>query len=282
MPLVFDDAAIMTPVLENQLFPLVSTLAPSARSTHHRGRVVESHDGLGAGGRWLAEHHLAGHDELRDRNWTRTFCHATGRSRSAWTSWKTRPSTLPAPVLKQYGLKLGEQLDYAIANGDGATQPLGVFTATNTTGISSVCVSCPVYRGRLGSLESRDSVASSRCATVDWLAWLSTSTTYWRVRAIPQGERDARRLFGVDRRPYMVMNKPWRVQNSIPDGYLAVPTWRITACGVRGGFTVRVETAAKTLSLKRTTPSCSCSLRRPSDLGLVFTTMLNGATADLG
>lgn len=189
-PIVFDDEVIQTPLLNGELFPLVQT------KPIDRGRRVE---GVATGtvtGSW------GGVDDssisLFNTNsyvsaFDTTIFRWEGAIRIGLDFLSDTPVDFGSYVTEQYGERLLEDLDDVIAAGNGTTQPEGVSVASGTTSVSfGSATSLGNYESLffgIGAAELRPEVANS-------LVFCGTYTSYQRMRAIPVGAADARRLFG--------------------------------------------------------------------------------------
>jgi len=150
-------------------------------------------------------------------------------------------------LLTVIGQKYSEWCDNQIANGDGSTEPEGIFTKSGTTSVAStngtagpmtvadvenLCFGVPVARRRLGNC-----------------AYVCNDTMYRRARQVPVGASDARRIFGMDHQRYMLLEYPCRIESHISNGAMAfvhLPSYRFYR---RGTPIMQIEGRGRTLTL---------------------------------
>ncbi|HWB13408.1 MAG TPA: phage major capsid protein [Pirellulales bacterium] len=116
-------------------------------------------------------------------------------------------------VVEQVGKVMLQELDYVVASGDGSTQPKGVAN----TGINNLVPGM----GSGGTLNLSDvenayfSLPKQYRTPAHRVRWFSSDSAYQAVRALPIGDLDARRLFGMDEGSYSVLNFPWKINQSL-------------------------------------------------------------------
>ncbi len=91
-----------------------------------------------------------------------------------------------------------KEMDDVIATGNGTTQPEGIIHHSGTTGVTF---------GGVTSLDNYESLLFGvakqyRKAPGNTFMFCGTETSYMRMRAIPVGTTDARRLFGMNHESY--------------------------------------------------------------------------------
>lgn len=247
VPVTFDDAIVMTPVLYGELFPLVE-VKPWAR-----GRLIDG-------------------STMSNPTWTWNTAEGTPISPFSTTSFIAAMDTTIFPIvgavllgldfeddtpinfggnlITKFGEKLQEALDYVVALGDGTTQPQGFFNATGIGVVTSV--NSPNGPPTISDYETMMfgvSKAFRRDLGGDRAVYVANDTTYQRSRSIPTGPNDARRVFGMDHASYRLLDRPYKVQNDIPNtkaAYVNLAGYRMYR---RLGMTTRIETGGKTLAL---------------------------------
>lgn len=253
VPVVFDDAIITTPVLYGQLFPLV-TVVPIAR-----GRLI---NGASVG------------------NVTITSGTAEGTSISAFNTasmiaafdntvypavaaiylgndlQEDSPVGLAQIIVQKIGEKCQEWLDNQIANGDGTTEPEGIFTTSGVTAIgnpaggSGAAAQITDYENLYFGITLPYRRPSERSSVV----FVGNDTTYKRARAIYVGSADARRLMGMDYGSYTLLGDvSYRVQNDISNAVCGCANLKHYRMYRRLGVNVRTETTGNELALKNLT-----------------------------
>ena len=191
-PIVFDDDVIQTPLLHGELFPLVS------RVTINRGRRIEGVVTGTVTGSWggvddtpIALFNTASYVTAFDT----TIFRWEGAVRIGLDFLSDTPIDFGAHFTAQYGERLLEDLDTVVATGNGTTQPEGVM---NKTGTTLIAFGAATTIGNYESLRFGVAKSEHRSNIVRTAVFCGTETSYQRVRAIPVGASDARRLFGID------------------------------------------------------------------------------------
>ncbi len=251
-PVVVDMALITTPLLYGELFPLVEVVPIP------RGRRIE-----GAA--------------ITNLTWTSGTAEGTAITPFTTTSMisafdntvypavaaieigndfqEDSPYNIGQVIIEKAGEKAMEWLDNQIANGDGTTEPQGLFTASGTTdagspaGGASAAAQITDYENMYFGIEKAFRPPSDRARTV----FIADDTSYKRARAIKVGSSDARRIFGLDEQSYTLMGIPYKVQNDIGNTKACCANLRYYRMYRRLGVTVRTETGGRTLALANET-----------------------------
>jgi HK97 family phage major capsid protein len=123
------------------------------------------------------------------------------------------PIVLGDYLTANIGQRMQQELDRVIAAGNGTTEPLGIL---NTSGMRAVNSDLGAggpptvgdYEGLLFSLpkQYRNEGESP--------AFVASDISYRRVRGIPVGPGDERRIFGLNEQSYTVLDEPYRVVNA--------------------------------------------------------------------
>jgi HK97 family phage major capsid protein len=144
--------------------------------------------------------------------------------------------------------RMGEELDRVICNGNGTTEPLGLFSGGSTV--------VPSTNGSSGSFAIGDVENMMKTLGKQYrankgpsLRWLSNDTSYWRLRGLPVGAGDARRLFGQDWENYMLAGRPYSIQNDIHNTRLFFGDLAKYRLYSRNSFEQRWVDGGKTLAL---------------------------------
>lgn len=248
-PIVFDDAIVLLPVLYGELFPNVNL------KTLTRGRQVVS--GLmnqptftsnATEATTIVPFTTTGFISAFNTN----VMTATGAMEIGLDFEEDSPVDVGGNVIEYYGLKAMEYLDRVIANGNGTTEPLGIF---NTPGV----VTNNSDMGAAGPLTVSDFeglmfglTKAYRAEPGAYPCYISNDQGYRKARGIAVGTGDQRRVFGMDHAGYQILETPYKVQNDIPNGKYAYANLRRYRMYRRLGLTVRIETAGRTLALSNT------------------------------
>jgi HK97 family phage major capsid protein len=143
-------------------------------------------------------------------------------------------------------------LDRVVAVGNGYDEPQGFFSATAATLLNSTF-------GAAGPPTVSDAEAlmfglakQFRNEGNKFLAYVSNDYTYRKLRSVPVGPGDQRRVFGMDHAEYKLNGFDHKIQNNIPEGYAAFINLRKYVMYRRLGMQVRVETGGRQLALSNT------------------------------
>ena len=245
-PIVFDDQVIQTPLLHGELFPLVNQIPLD------RGRRIE---GVATG---TVTASWGGIDATAiDLFDTTSYVSAFDTTIYRWEGafqigldfLSDTPIDFGAHVTAQYGERLLEDLDDVIAVGNGTTQPQGVI---NRSGVTSVSFGGTTSIGNYESLRFGVKKPEHKSTLMASAVFCGNETSYQRVKALPVGSTDARRLFntqfpvaGYDN--YSIMDRPYKINESLANTqvfYAILARYRMYR---RKGLTMRTSTEGATL-----------------------------------
>lgn len=240
-PIVFDDMVIETPLLMGELFPLVNTIPLD------RGRRVEGVSTGTVTGSWggvddsvISLFTTTGYVSAFDT----TIHRWQGAIRVGLDFMSDTPIDFGAHITRQYGERLMEDLDDVIATGNGTTQPEGIMTKSGTT---SVNFASATSIGNYESLRFGVAKPEHRANLMATAVFCGTETSYQRARAIPVGAADARRIFGLDYDSYRLMERPYKINESLTNAqifYAILGRYRMYR---RRGLVIRTSTEGDTL-----------------------------------
>jgi HK97 family phage major capsid protein len=246
-PIAFDDALVTTPVLYGELYPLVN-LQNTTRGRRMKGGAV-SNPTITSGvaeGTAIQVFNTSSFVTAFD---TSIFT-AVGSMEVGLDFEEDSPTNVGQIIVQKYGEKMMEWLDRVIAVGDGVTEPQGIFTSTATTVLNS-------DNGSNGGPTIGDYEAllfgvpkQFRSTKGSRNVFLANETTYRRARAIPVGPGDERRVFGMTHQDYMLLDRPYKIQNNISNnkyGFFNAGYFRMYK---RLGMNIRIETAGNYLATK--------------------------------
>lgn len=208
VPIEFDDAFILTPLLEGELFPLVNLRTVSRRrieASRFGNLVIDS--GVGEG----TQISLFNTDSFISAFDT-TIYPATGSVKVGLDFLADSPINVGNIIVSEYGKAFRKWGDDVIADGNGTNQPEGIFQASGSTAVSSAggAGAAP----EVGDYESLyfDIPKEYRNEAGARFIYLSTDVSYKRARGIPvDSSSDARRIFGMDQKTYTLFDNPYRV-----------------------------------------------------------------------
>ena len=141
------------------------------------------------------------------------------------------------------GNSVKHELDRVVAVGDGTTQPQGLFTASGLTVVSSdnSTPGPPTVADMerlIFSVPKQYRTASNEYGS----CFVMNDVTYSRVRGVPVGPADERRVFGLDEQSYSILGYPVRIQPNIPNASTMFASLKRYRLWRRAGWETRWET----------------------------------------
>jgi HK97 family phage major capsid protein len=108
--------------------------------------------------------------------------------------------------------RMGNELDKVIASGNGTDRPQGLTTASglNSVTFGGDAATVADYEALLFGI-SKAYRRSRRCA------FISNDVSYARARGIAVSGSDQRRVFGMDHEAYTLLQRPYRIQDDLPN-----------------------------------------------------------------
>lgn len=248
-PVVFDDALVLTPVLNGELFPFVNVVTVTKGRRVKGASMINPEFTSGtAEGTAITPFNTSSFVSAFDT----PIYPAVSAIELGQDFEEDSPVDLGGQIVEQFGLKALEWLDRVIAVGNGFNEPQGFFNSTAATLVNSTY-------GAGGPFTVSDFEAMEfgvgkeyRAEAGAFMAYVSNDYTYRKARAIKVGEGDQRRVFGLDQQSYTLLGFPHKVQNTIPDGYCAMVNLRRYRMYRRLGMQVRVEMGGRQLALSNT------------------------------
>jgi len=250
VPAVFDDQVIQTPLLYGQLYPLVNTV-PITRGSRIEGDVIGQVTGT-----WGSTEGTA----------TTLFNTASYVSAFDTTIYKWRgaitigldflsdsPVNFGQIVTQQYGNQLLHDLDDVVATGNGTTQPEGVM---NKATVTSVAWGGATSIGNYESLRFGVAEAEHQGNVISSAVFCGTETSYARVKGLPVGAADARRLFGTGTMGtngydnHSIMDRPFKINTSLTNAQLFYAILARYRMYRRAGLVIKTTTEGQTLMLQ--------------------------------
>lgn len=248
-PSVFDDAIVMIPVLFGELFPFVNVVnIPKGRRVKSGAMSNPTFTSGVSEGTAIQPFNTASFVTAFDT----TIHTAVGAMETGLDFIEDSPVDLGSAVAEKYGDKALEWLDRVIAVGNGYNEPLGIL---NTTGLVAISTD----NGAAGPPTVSDYEGLYFGLAKQWrneagavTAYIGNDTSYRRAMGIQVGPGDERRVFGMDHDSYMMLKRPFKVQNDITNSKVAFANLKRYRMYRRLGLTLRVETAGRTLALSNT------------------------------
>jgi len=240
-PIVFDDMVIQTPLLHGELYPLVNVVPLE------RGRRVEGVSTGTVTASWGGVDDTA-IDLFNTASYVSAFDTTVfrweGAIRIGLDFLDDSPIDFGAHITAQYGERMLEDLDDVIAAGNGTTQPEGII---NKSGTTSVNFGSTTSIGNYESLRFGVAKAEHRPDVAKTAVFIGNETSYQRARALPVGSSDARRLFGMDYDGYSIMERPYKINETLANTqimYAILARYRMYR---RKGIDIRTTTEGDTL-----------------------------------
>ena len=233
--MIFDDSAIIEPMLNGEVLPYVSQQVTTRRRIE--GFRMGAPDMY-----WTVEgsappqFNTAGFITGFDTN----IHPCMGWIEVGMDFEADSPSDFGALIRFQYGEKAAEELDNVIVSGDGVTQPLGIYNTVGATNVASVNgVGGPLT---VADYENLYFAIPKQYRRRGATQFISTDTSYARSRSIQVGPADQRRVFGMDWDEYQIARKRNAINESITNSDIMACVMREYLLYRRAGFSVRVVT----------------------------------------
>jgi HK97 family phage major capsid protein len=244
VPIVWDNAVILTPLLHSELFPRVNVVNIT------RGSRVESAIFLNP---TLTSHTEDGSDTIDltttsgfVAEFNTTIYPVAGGIEMGLDFLSDSPVDVASIVTQSFGQQLLKWLDDQIANGDGTTEPEGVFTSSGPA-----TATVDGSDNKVGDFESLLFAVAKEYRMqneTNRIVFCSNETVYQRARGIAVGASDERRVFGMTHEDYMLLGHPYSINESFADNTEAffgnLARYRMYR---RAGMTISADTTGKTL-----------------------------------
>jgi len=256
VPQELDEAAILVPLLYGELFPLVDLQQAKTSQvdafTLAQVPILSGHGSSNVEGTALS---LTSTASLIGNFDTSIFAATAGVE---WgRDWESDSvMDFGRALAENIGESFKEWLDNQIANGDGTTEPEGIFTASGLLSVASANgTSGPYTIGDMEDLAWKVSKAYRNSKGGNRNAFVSSDTGYKRVRAVPITTSDDRRLFSQDGsniQQYVALGYPFKIQDDISNGRVAFGNFAWYTMYRRLGMRFEMVTGGQTLALKNT------------------------------
>ena len=162
----------------------------------------------------------------------------------------TPAANLGGIILNNIGQRLMAELDKVIVKGTGTTQPQGIFNASGMTDIGNPAGGAGAdpqvtdLETLLFAVPKQYRIPSNRCC------FIGNDVTYSRLRGIPVGASDARRVFGMSHEDYTILGRPFKINNDLGNAYCGFGALKMYRLWRRLAQEVRWTTEGKELALK--------------------------------
>lgn len=242
VPTPLDDLLIQEPVLNGELFPLVTL----------RNATAASVQGFTVGHPTITSNHTEGSaftllttDGLISNLDTTIFPAVCGVQYGLDLASDT-VLNITSVLQNSISAKFAEWLDNQIANGDGTTEPEGIFTKSGTTTVSSSGGTSGPYvtadfENQIFGVSLARRRRSNRCVFV------MADRQYNYARQIVTATNYQTRALGMDHQSYMILEYPVKIQESVAYGTTGFCDFVDYVMYRRLGAQFRVSTEGATL-----------------------------------
>ena len=218
VPVEFDAAVILTPLLFGQLFPMVEVVDIARGNVIQGGTVGNPTFGYTAEGTGITPFDATNYVGA----FNNTIYPSTGAMDIGRDFQQDSPAAIGAIVIKAFGNASMNWLDNVLATGNGTNQPQGMLTfATPITCMPENPTQGPVAIADLETLLAAMPLAYQQAEGAR-LFYLGTQTTYQRYRGIPVSAEDSRRVLGLDERSYQVLGIPFKINSTVTNNQLSL------------------------------------------------------------
>jgi HK97 family phage major capsid protein len=238
VPIEFDAAVILTPLLNGEIFPLVDQRVVSRRRIEATkvGNPTMSW-GTSSG----TEIPLFDTDSFISA-FDNSIYPITGAMELGLDFLADSPLAIGSIVINNYGQTFQKEMDTVLCTGNGTNRPEGIFT---TSGVSTVTMSssAPTVGGYEGLIfgVAKQYLAQAGNPPNSRATFVGTQTSYSRARAIPvDSSADARRIFGMNELDYSLFNFRYAINAAGGNTKIAFVCWNRYRLYRRLGFEVAV------------------------------------------
>lgn len=254
VPIEFDAAVILTPVLSGELFPLVDVRNVNRRRIEATAIGNPTVTWGGASGTSISLFNTDSFISAFDNN-----IHVVDGAMELGNDFLAdSPLDVAGIVQDNYGKVFRQQLDHVIATGDGITQPEGLFTASGVAtvtpaGGAGTAPQVGDYEGLMHGI-AKEYQQEAGLPPNSRMVFIGTQTSYQRARSIPvDSSNDARRIFGQDNQmDYRLMGLRYSINSSLTNAQIGCFCLNRYRMYRRLGFTVQIA-ANDAQSLRRNT-----------------------------
>jgi HK97 family phage major capsid protein len=251
VPIEFDSNLILTPLLHGELFPFVNVINVSRRRIE--AGIVNNPTLLWGTneGTAISLFDTDGFISAFDNN-----IHViSGAMELGEDFLDDSPTTIGGVIFAKYGEQFKKELDNVIANGDGTTQPEGIF---NKSGVATVTPAGGAgtapqindYEGLMFGvdypfLQEAGMPPNSRAV------FIGSYTSYQRARGIAVGSGDARRVFGMDEHSHNLFGFRYKINGDAGNAKIAFACLNRYRMYRRAGMEMNVVTGNTDWQLAR-------------------------------
>ncbi len=234
VPIEFDNMVIMNPLLNGELFPFVDFQNASRRRMegYKMGEFTFSNTAEGTGiTPFTTTSFISAFDT--------TINTITGACDVGLDFLDDSPANIGNQLTERWGEGFRKEMDRQIAIGSGTGEMTGLTVAAGVTSPAAVASSLPYKVDEVESALFAVPVEYRRQAG-QRAVFLSNDTVYKRIRAIPVGTGDARRVYGMNYEEYVTGGHPHKIQAGIASTILGFYCLNWFRGYRRSGYSVNV------------------------------------------
>ncbi len=245
VPIEFDSSIITQATLTGELFPFITVQTTSRRRIEGAsiGNVTFGSTAEGtAVTPFTTTSFIAAFDT--------TIYPIVGAMEIGLDFLEDSPVNMSAAISDRYAVAFANKLDVLVGGGTGTGEMLGLNATTGLTAVTSTNGAggpntVSDFEGLLFGVAKAYRQEAGKSRSV----FLSNDTVYRRLRGIAVGASDQRRVYGMDHESYMTHEHPHKISEAMANtvaGFFCLNRFRAYR---RQGYTVRIETAGKTLTM---------------------------------
>lgn len=245
VPIVFDDLAVLTPLLVSELLPLVDQRVTSARRVEGF-KVANPNLYWTTEGTTPTEFNTTGF--ISEFNTNIHPC--VGWMEIGLDFQADSPVAIADLIISNYARKAANELENKIAAGTGSGEPLGLINTPSAIEVSSTndTAGPPTvadYEALMFAVpkEYRQEAGSR-------FVYVGNDVSYKRARGIQVGSSDQRRIFGGNGANYVLNDLSYRVNHTIDDSVIMAACMNRYVLYRRAGFEIRRITESADLAKK--------------------------------
>lgn len=245
VPIEFDANLILTPLLTGELFPLVDVRQVTRRRIEGTKMSNPTLSWGTASGSTISLFDTDSFISAFDN----TIYPVAGAMEVGRDFLSDSPLDIGNVIVQRYGQAFLKELDTVIAEGNGTSQPEGLFTASGVSTVTPAGGNGTAQQ--VGDYESLyfNIAKEFRTEPGARFIYLANDTTYKRARGIPvDTSNDARRIFGMEQGDYRIFGHPFRVVGALDNAQIAGVMINRYVMYRRAGLEVRVVTEDGTLA----------------------------------
>lgn len=219
VPIEFDAAVILTPLLNGELFPLVNITTVTRRRIEATKVGNPTMSWGPADGTAIGLFNTDTFISAFDNN----IHPITGAIEMGEDFLADSPLAIGSIVVRNYGERFKQEMDHVIALGDGTTQPEGWFTTSGVTSVTPTSAgNAPTvsdYEGLMFGV-GKEYRQEAGMPPNSRAVFIGNDTSYSRARGIPvDSSSDARRIFGLDEHIYSLFGFKYAIANNLTNPY---------------------------------------------------------------